>query len=155
MTPAIKQLTKQKITFEIHQYQHDANHPSYGLEAVEKLGLNAEQVFKTLVVETENQQLAVAIIPVNCTLNLKKMAKALGCKKVHMANKALVERTTGYVLGGVSPIGQKKRLKTIIDQSAQQIKYMFVSAGKRGLELAISPADLASQTNATLAFLSD
>lgn len=153
MTPAINLLTKQKIIFDIHQYQHDSSHSSFGLEAVEKLGLQAEQVFKTLVVENENKQLAVIIIPVNCSLNLKLAAKALGCKKAQMADKNKVERTTGYILGGVSPIAQKKLLKTVIDINAQKLNNMYVSAGKRGLEVSLAPNALASITKATFASL--
>lgn len=151
MTPAIKQLERQKITFRIHQYQHDANAHSFGLEAVEKLSLNAEQVFKTLVICTETNQLAVAIVPVMFKLNLKAIAKTLKVKKVKMADGNRVEVTTGYVLGGVSPLGQKKSLTTIIDKSAQHFTHIFVSGGKRGLEIELSPKDLVTICRATFA----
>ena len=143
MTPATKQLEKQKVPFEILQYQHDANSASFGLEAVEKLALNAEQVFKTLVVCTDTDQLAVAIIPVNVKLNLKAIAKTLKVKKVKMADAKRVETTTGYILGGVSPLGQKKALSTVIDASAEQFSKIYVSGGRRGLEIELSPQDLA------------
>lgn len=143
MTPATKQLEKHKVPFEILQYQHDANASSFGLEAVEKLALNAEQVFKTLVVCTDTDQLAVAIIPVNVKLNLKAIAKTLKVKKVKMADAKRVETTTGYILGGVSPLGQKKALSTVIDASAEQFSKIYVSGGRRGLEIELSPQDLA------------
>ena len=143
MTPATKQLEKHKVPFEILQYQHDANASSFGLEAVEKLALNAEQVFKTLVVCTDTNQLAVAIIPVNVKLNLKAIAKTLKVKKVKMADAKRVETSTGYILGGVSPLGQKKTLSTVIDASAEQFSKIYVSGGRRGLEIELSPQDLA------------
>lgn len=151
MTPAINQLKRQKVSFDIHQYQHDANTESFGLEAIEKLSLNAEQVFKTLVICTDTNQLAVAIVPVMFKLNLKAIAKSLKVKKAKMADANRVEASTGYVLGGVSPIGQKKALTTVIDQSAQQFTNIFVSGGKRGLEIELSPLDLAKICRATFA----
>lgn len=155
MTPAIVLAKQQKLTYHIHEYTHDTNAPSYGLEAAEKLGVEAQQVFKTLVIETDSQSLAVAILPVNTTLNIKKMAKALGVKKVHMADPKQVERVTGYVLGGVSPLGQKKRLPTVIDQSAEKQDSIYVSAGKRGLEIELSPNDLARTLKAKFADITD
>jgi len=151
MTPAINQLKQKKKTFNIHQYQHDANAQSFGIEAVEKLSLNAAQVFKTLVICTDTNQLAVAIVPVMFKLNLKLVAKALKVKKVKMAEANRVETTTGYVLGGVSPLGQKKALTTVIDKSAQNFTNVFVSGGKRGLEIELSPQDLATMCRATFA----
>ncbi len=142
MTPATKQLDRHKIFFELHQYQHDSNASSFGLEAVEKLSLNVEHVFKTLVVCSDSDQLAVAIVPVNMKLNLKAMAKALKVKKIKMADSKRVETSTGYVLGGVSPLGQKKLLPTVIDVSATKFKQIYVSGGRRGLEIALSPIDL-------------
>lgn len=149
MTPAIRQLKKKKITFKTHQYQHDANAQSFGIEAVEELSLNAEQVFKTLVICTDTNQLVVAIVPVMFKLNLKSIAKALKVKKVKMADGNRVETTTGYVLGGVSPLGQKKILTTVIDKSAKDFSHIFVSGGKRGLEIELSPQDLAGMCRAT------
>lgn len=151
MTPAINQLKQQKKSFKIHQYQHDANALSFGVEAVEKLSLNAEQVFKTLVICTDTNQLAVAIVPVMFKLNLKLIAKALKVKKVKMADANRVEASTGYVLGGVSPLGQKKSLMTFIDKSAEQFSQIFVSGGKRGLEIELSPQDLAKMCRADFA----
>ena len=151
MTPAIKQLKQQKKAFKIHQYQHDANAQSFGHEAVEKLSLNAEQVFKTLVICTDTNQLAVAIVPVMFKLNLKAIARALKVKKVKMADGNRVEVSTGYVLGGVSPLGQKKSLTTVIDKSAQHFTHIFVSGGKRGLEIELSSQDLAKMCRAIFA----
>lgn len=151
MTPATKLLKQKKISFELLQYQHDANASSFGLEAAEKLSLTANQVFKTLVVCCDTDQLAVAIVPVNTTLNLKSIAKTLHVKKVKMAESHRVEATTGYVLGGVSPLGQKKRLPTVIDISAKPLEKIYVSGGKRGLEIALSPKDLSSLCSASFA----
>lgn len=142
MTPATKQLKKHNISFETHQYQHDSNASSFGLEAVEKLSLDAKQVFKTLVVCCDTQQLVVAIVPVNLKLNLKSLAKILKVKKVKMADAKRVEASTGYVLGGVSPLGQKKHLSTVIDISAKEFDKIYVSGGRRGLEIELAPQDL-------------
>ncbi len=155
MTPATKQLKKHKISFEIHQYHHDSNASSFGIEAVEKLSLNAEQVFKTLVVCTDTDQLAVAIVPVSLKLNLKAIAKALQVKKVKMADAKRVEVSTGYVLGGVSPLGQKKLLSTVIDVSAEQFEQIYVSGGRRGLEIVLAPNDLCQLCKATFANISN
>ena len=112
------------------------------MEAAEKMGVPPQRVFKTLVVSLDNHQQVVGIVPVSCMLSMKLIAKAAGAKKALMADKADVERSTGYVLGGVSPLGQKRRLKTIIDSSAQGFPTIYVSAGRRGLEIELSPADL-------------
>ncbi len=143
MTPGIKLAEKAKISHTVHQYHHDPASESYGLEAAEKLGIAETQVFKTLVVSLDNRALAVAVIPVSAMLSMKLIAKASGAKKAAMALPADVERSTGYVLGGVSPLGQKKRLKTFIDASAQHQDTVFVSAGRRGLEIELQPEDLA------------
>ncbi|RUR29551.1 Cys-tRNA(Pro) deacylase [Vreelandella andesensis] len=143
MTPAINSAKHAGIAFQLHEYEHDAAAHSYGLEAAEKLGVAAKQVFKTLVVTLDGKQLAVGIVPVTSHLELKQIAKAAGAKKAAMAAPEDVERTTGYVLGGVSPLGQKKRLPTYIDDSAQMLSTLYVSAGRRGLEIELSPSDLA------------
>ena len=148
MTPAIDLARKYKISHQIHQYQHDPQSASYALEAAEKLDRQACQIFKTLIVCLADKTLAVAVIPVTQQLNMKRLAKALNVKKAVMADKAMLERATGYVLGGISPLGQKKRLKTVVDQSADQHTTILVSAGKRGLEIELSPADLLTLTNA-------
>ncbi|PNK60630.1 Cys-tRNA(Pro) deacylase [Psychrobacter sp. FDAARGOS_221] len=155
MTPAVNLAKKLKLDYQIHEYEHDPSAESYGLEAADKLGVDPTHVFKTLVVATDADKLAVAILPVSDTLNFKRMAKALGCKKVQMADPKVVERSTGYVLGGVSPLGQKKRLATIIHQSAQDLTTMHVSGGKRGLEIELPPAQLAKTLNAKFADVID
>lgn len=147
MTPAIKIAKQRKIAFTVHEYDHDPTCESYGAEAAEKLGVPAQRVFKTLVVDIGGE-LVVAVIPVDAMLSLKCIAKAAGAKKAVMADKMLVERGTGYVLGGVSPLGQKKRLRTFIDASALSHPTIHVSAGRRGLEIELAPADLARLTDA-------
>lgn len=151
MTPAIDQARKAGIAFEIQEYEHDPNADSYGEEAVVKLGLSPDQVFKTLVVKLDSGALAVGVVPVTGKLNLKQMANAAGAKKATMAEARDVERVTGYVLGGVSPLGQKKRLKTVVDASAESLQTVHVSAGRRGLEIALAPADLVALTGGAFA----
>jgi len=151
MTPAITDARKHNISHRIHEYTHDSSSESYGHEAAEKLGISADRVFKTLVVHLDNNDLAVAVVPVSANLSMKLMARATGAKKAAMADRAEAERSTGYVLGGVSPLGQKKRLKTIIDLSATDFDSIFVSAGRRGLEIELSPDDLKTLTKAMYA----
>ncbi|CAH0990075.1 Cys-tRNA(Pro)/Cys-tRNA(Cys) deacylase YbaK [Sinobacterium norvegicum] len=151
MTPASKAAKRAGIAFQLHRYQHDAAAASYGLEAVEKLNLPASQVFKTLVVELSSQALVVAVLPVDRQLNLKQLAALLTAKKAKMANPDDVKRSTGYVLGGVSPLGQRKALATVIDRSALAFDTIFVSAGQRGLEIELSGEDLRDLTSATVA----
>ncbi len=151
MTPAIKLARKHKIPFNVHQYQHDTNADSYGQEAADALGLNPARLFKTLVVELNNSELVVGIVPVSGSLNLKAIASAANAKKAVMADKQKVQTTTGYVLGGVSPLGQRKALTTIIDDSAKQFDTVFVSAGKRGLDIELTAHDLAKLTRAQFA----
>jgi Cys-tRNA(Pro)/Cys-tRNA(Cys) deacylase len=133
-----------------HHYEHDPARESYGLEAAEKLGVEPARVFKTLVVATPTG-LAVAVVPVEHQLDLKAMATALKVKSVSLADQAVAERTTGYVAGGISPLGQKKRLPTVVDESATAHETVHVSGGKRGLEIELSPHDLVQLTNATVA----
>ena len=142
MTPAIDVAKENEISFKVHEYSHDPASESYGGEAAEKLGVPQEQVFKTLVVSLDGKELAVGIIPVSSRLSLKLIAKALGAKKATMATKSDVERATGYVLGGVSPLGQKKQLRTIIDTSATYNPTVFISAGRRGVDMELTPEDL-------------
>jgi len=154
MTPAIELATKYKVAFSVHQYQHNSNVESYGDEAAASLGIDPKQVFKTLVVELNSGELAVGVVPVCGSLNLKAIACEASAKKASMADKLKVQRSSGYVLGGVSPIGQRKPLTTIIDRSAKNFSTIYVSAGKRGLEIELSANDLANLTNATFADIS-
>lgn len=154
MTPATKLLKANKIDFSIHEYEHDANAKSFGLEAAEKLNLRVEEVFKTLLV-TDEKNYFVAILPVHHQLNLKKVAQAVGAKKLKMSAPKDAERLTGYLVGGISPVGQKKRLKTVIDQSAVQLEKLYVSGGKRGLDIGLKPQDLAKVLSATFADVLD
>jgi len=147
MTPGINVAKKAKIAHKVHEYAHDSSSESYGLEAAEKLGVPEARVFKTLVVSLDNKELAIGVIPVSSMLSMKLLAKAAGAKKATMAARSDVERSTGYVLGGVSPLGQKKRLKTIIDSSAKNHTTIYVSAGRRGLEIELSPNDLEKLVN--------
>jgi Cys-tRNA(Pro)/Cys-tRNA(Cys) deacylase len=153
MTPAIDAAKKNKVIYHVHEYIHDSANESYGEEAAQKLGISAERVFKTLVVCIDNKTLVVAILPVSAMLSMKLIAKAYAGKKAVMALKSDVERSTGYVLGGVSPLGQKKRLSTFIDVSAKAFTTIFVSAGKRGLEIELSPQNLQYLTQAKLSDL--
>ncbi|MBU2870901.1 Cys-tRNA(Pro) deacylase [Colwellia sp. E2M01] len=148
MTPAINSAIKHKISYVVHEYSHDSSNEAYGDEAAQKLGISPDRVFKTLVVSIDNKSLAVAVIPVSSMLSMKLVAKAFNGKKAIMAPKSDVERSTGYVLGGVSPLGQKKRLPTFIDTSAMNFTTIFVSAGKRGLEVELTPQDLQVLTQA-------
>lgn len=149
MTPAINFLKKNKINFQVHQYQHDKNNESYGLEAVNKLNLDPQQVFKTLVVCLDTGQLVVAILPVASKLSMKSVAKLFHAKKASLANKLDVQRATGYVLGGVSPFAQKKRLPTVLDSSALNFTSVHVSAGKRGLEIELEAQGIIQLLNAS------
>ncbi|MGE4557733.1 MAG: Cys-tRNA(Pro) deacylase [Desulfovibrionaceae bacterium] len=149
MTPAINTAKRSKISFRVHEYEHDPTAKSYGLEAAQKLNLDPASVFKTLVAETDAKELVVAVVPVARRLDLKLLARAVGAKKAAMAEARRVERATGYVLGGVSPLGQKKRLRTVIDLSAKDQQTIFVSAGRRGLDMELSPLDLAALSSAS------
>lgn len=151
MTPAINTAKNAKIHYVVHEYSHEPSEESYGLEAANKLKVHQERVFKTLVLSTGVKEFIVGIVPVSSMLNMKLIAKAVGSKKASMSLASDVERTTGYVLGGVSPLGQKKKLKTIIDSSALEYPTIFVSAGRRGLEIELDPKDLLSLTNAKFA----
>ncbi|MGZ4598320.1 MAG: Cys-tRNA(Pro) deacylase [Oryzihumus sp.] len=149
-TPATVALTRAGVAFEARSYEHDPAAPSYGLEAAQALGVPAERVFKTLLVQGESG-LAVGIVPVDRQLDLKAVAAALGAKKVAMADPAAAERSTGYVVGGISPIGQKRALPTVLDDSALAHVTVLVSGGRRGLDLELAPADLVTVTGATTA----
>jgi len=149
-TPATTLLTKRQITFQLHPYRVAPDTPDYGAAVAAALGVAAEQVFKTLVAQVDGA-LAVGVVPVTGELDLKALAVALGGKRAVLAERVLAERTTGYVRGGISPIGQRKRLPTVLDASAQRYAEMYVSAGRRGLQLSITPVDLAAVTGARFA----
>lgn len=151
MTPGIDAARKAGISHTIHEYEHDSAGAGYGDEAAEKLGIDPARVFKTLVVLVDGKNLVVGLVPVTSMLSMKLIAKAAGGKKAVMADPQDVQRRTGYVLGGVSPLGQKTRLKTVIDASAQAFDTIYISAGRRGLEIELAPDDLAHLTGAKLA----
>jgi Cys-tRNA(Pro)/Cys-tRNA(Cys) deacylase len=149
-TPATVALTRAGVAFTTHSYEHDPAASSYGLEAAEVLGLPVEQVFKTLLADVDGV-LVVAIVPVGGKLDLKALAAAVGGKKAAMADPQVAERTTGYVLGGISPLGQKRPLRTVIDETALSFDTVYVSGGRRGFDLGLPPTDLVEQTKATTA----
>lgn len=150
-TPALQAAARAGIHYQVHGYEHDPAAASYGLEAAERLGVAPERVFKTLVCDVDGVGLAVAVVPVAATLDLKAMARAAGGKRAAMAPTAEAERATGYVVGGISPVGQRRPLPTVVDDSAGALETVFVSGGRRGLELELSAADLLSLTNGKLA----
>lgn len=151
-TPATVALTQAKVPFDVHAYDHDPGAQSYGTEAAEVMGVPAERVFKTLLADVDGK-LVVAVVPVSGQLDLKALAGAVGGKKAAMADPAAAERTTGYVLGGISPLGQRKKLPTVIDESALEYETVFCSAGRRGLEIELAPADLVRLTSARTAVI--
>ncbi|MHC5795623.1 Cys-tRNA(Pro) deacylase [Lacisediminihabitans sp. FW035] len=149
-TPATLALAALGIPFVEHDYAHDAATTAFGVEAASLLGIDPERVFKTLMTEVDGG-LAVAIVPVSGKLDLKSLAGVLGAKKATMADPALAERRTGYVVGGISPIGQKTALRTVLDETAELFDTVFVSGGRRGFDIELSPADLISATSAIVA----
>ncbi|MGW4486901.1 Cys-tRNA(Pro) deacylase [Amycolatopsis sp. NPDC004368] len=149
-TPATALLTKHKVAHTLHAYDHDPRADSYGLEAVEALGLEAARVFKTLVAEVDGK-LTVGVVPVTGSLDLKALAAAVGGKKARMADPAAAQRATGYVLGGISPLGHRSRLPVVIDASASAFATVYCSAGRRGLEVEVAPGDLVRLTGGVVA----
>ena len=149
-TPATVALDRAGVAFTLHPYEHDPRSPSYGLEAAEALGVDPARVFKTLMA-TLDGRLVVGIVPVSGQLDLKALARALGGSKATMADVAGAERATGYVAGGISPIGQKRAHPTVLDESALDFQTVYVSAGRRGLDLELAPADLVAVTRAVTA----
>lgn len=154
MTPAIVLLEKKAISHTVHSYAHDPRAPSYGLEAAEKLKLPAEQVFKTLLTSSEAGELLVAVLPVHTQLNLKALAAAAKVKKIEMADPQRAQRSSGYLLGGISPLAQKKALRTFVDRSAAEQTTIYISAGRRGLEVELSADDLLTLTQGQFAQIS-
>jgi Cys-tRNA(Pro)/Cys-tRNA(Cys) deacylase len=150
-TTATLALDRAKVPFTLHEYQHDPRSGSFGLEASDALGVPPERVFKTLVATVDGGTLAVGVVPVHRQLDLKALAAAVGGKKAVMAEVAAAERATGYVTGGISPVGQKRRLPVVVDVSALGLDTIFCSAGRRGLEIEIAPADLVKAAGASVA----
>ena len=141
MTPAVVALQAAGVVFTVHEYEHDPAVRNFGLEAAEVLGLDPDQVFKTLLVSADGDP-AVAIVPVSSQLSLKAVGAALGRKRVEMCDPALAQRVTGYVLGGISPFGQRKQSPTVIDETCELYDTIYVSGGRRGLDLGVAPGDL-------------
>jgi Cys-tRNA(Pro)/Cys-tRNA(Cys) deacylase len=152
-TPATAALAAAGVPFTLHPYSHDPSAPSYGLEAAQVLGIDPARVFKTLMVEIDGR-LAVGVVPVSGSLDLKAFAAALGSKKAAMANPAAAERRTGYVLGGISPLGQRLPSPTVIDDTALGLDTILVSGGRRGLDVELAPGDLVLLTKAITAPIS-
>lgn len=149
-TPATTQLTRLGITYTLHPYEHDPRAEAYGEEAAAALGVDPARIFKTLIA-TVDGKLACAVVPVSGRLDLKSFAAALGGKRAELADPAAAARATGYVVGGISPIGQKAQLPLVVDESASGFETVFVSAGRRGLQVELRPADLVRVTEARLA----
>jgi Cys-tRNA(Pro)/Cys-tRNA(Cys) deacylase len=150
VTPAVRELEAAGVAFTLHEYERGELLHDFGVEAAEKLGLDPDQVFKTLLVTVDGGQ-AVAVVPVSGKLSLKAVGKALGAKRAEMCDPAIAERITGYVRGGISPFGQKKRLPTVVDELATVFDTVYVSGGKRGLDIGIAPGDLVRVLGATVA----
>ena len=149
-TPAVRALAAAGLPFSEHPYEHDPDHPSFGMEAAEALGLDPDSVFKTLLAEVD-AAFVVAVLPVTAQLDLKALAGVVGGKRATLARPADAERVTGYVVGGISPLGQRRPLLTVVDSSAEALETMYVSGGRRGFDLGVAPADLIALTRATVA----
>jgi Cys-tRNA(Pro)/Cys-tRNA(Cys) deacylase len=152
-TPATALLVKQKVPHTLHPYEHDPRAEGYGEEAAAQLGVDESRLFKTLIAAVDGK-LACAVVPVSRRLDLKAFAAAVGGKRAEMADPAAAARATGYVVGGISPLGQKSRLRVVVDESALAFSTVFASAGKRGLQMELSPADLIRLADATTAAIS-
>lgn len=149
MTPAINELKKNKIPFTLHKYKHDPKVNNYGLEAANKLGLDENKVFKTLLAQLNTSEFIVCMIPVNKSLNLKEVANFFKAKSSLMANKDEAQKITGYLLGGISAFGQKKKHKTLLDESAKEYDSIYISGGRRGLDIEINPNDIIKNLDAS------
>ena len=150
MTPAVNELDRSGVAYSLHEYERGDDLHDFGIEAADKLGLDPDQVFKTLLVTIDDGH-AVAIVPVSTKLALKAVGRALGAKRAEMCDPAVAERLTGYVRGGISPFGQKKRLPTVIDEMATVFDTIYVSGGKRGLDVGVAPGDLIALLDAIVA----
>jgi len=151
-TPAVQALQRAGVAHTLHPYEHDPRAESYGLEAAEVLGVDPARVFKTLLADADGR-LVVAVVPVSGRLDLKALARAVVARRATMADPAAAERATGYVVGGISPLGQRRRHPTVVDASALAHDTVLVSAGRRGLDVELAPADLVSLTSATTAVI--
>lgn len=151
MTPAIRLLEKRKVKFLIHRYEHEREVQSFGEETAEKLGVDRKRLFKTMVSVCDNSRMVMAVIPVAGRLDLKKLASALNCRKADLAEPDKAEKATGYVVGGISPLGSRRTLPVFLDQSAMSWPTIFVSAGRRGMQIELSPGDLVRVSSAELA----
>lgn len=149
-TPATLLLKQQKVAHTLHPYEHDPRVEAYGLEAAAALGIDPRHCFKTLITSADGS-LMVAVVPVAGSLDLKALAATVGGKHAMLAERVVAERSSGYVRGGISPLGQRKKLPTVIDSSALSLARMYVSGGRRGLQIELAPSDLARLTNATFA----
>jgi Cys-tRNA(Pro)/Cys-tRNA(Cys) deacylase len=149
-TPATALLTRQKVSFTLHPYEHDPRNPNFGEEAAAAIGVAPQRIFKTLIANIDGK-LVCGVVPVAGRLDLKALAAAVGAKKAEMAEPAAAERATGYVLGGISPLGQRSRLRVVVDESASSFDTVYVSAGKRGLQVELAPEDLVRAAGAVLA----
>jgi Cys-tRNA(Pro)/Cys-tRNA(Cys) deacylase len=153
MTPALRRLEAAGVPFRLHRYAHDPAADSFGREAADKLGVAPDRLFKTLVADIDGKGAVLAVLPVAGRLDLKKLAVAAGGKKADLADPKQAERLTGYVVGGISPVGGRKALPTLLDETALLYETIFVSAGQRGLQIELAPADLQAVSGATLADL--
>ena len=152
MTPATVLLEREGVPFEVHEYDRGDELRDFGREAAESLGLPYDQVFKTLLITVDDaRDPVVVVVPVSCTVSMKLAAAAVGAKKAAMCDPAVAERVTGYVVGGISPLGQRKTLRTVVDESAELFDTIYVSGGRRGLDLALAPDDLVRLLGATIA----
>ncbi len=150
VTPAVVALEAAGVSYTIHEYDRGDELHDFGREAADALGLDHDQVFKTLVVVADDE-LAVAIVPVSCQLSMKRVAVALGAKRATMCEPAAAERSSGYIVGGISPIGQRKRLRTVIDETAELFDTVYVSGGRRGMDVGLAPSDLIAVLDAVVA----
>ena len=150
MTPAVVALEEAGIAHTIHEYQRSDDLHGFGREAADALGLDPDQVFKTLVVVADDE-LVVAVVPVSCQLSMKRVASAVGAKRASMCEPAVAERSSGYIVGGISPIGQRRQLRTVIDETAELFDTVYVSGGKRGMDVGLSPTDLVAVLGAVVA----
>ena len=153
MTPAVKSLERAKVAFKLHEYEHDPAADSFGQETAEKLGVDPQRIFKTLVAATDAGKLVMAIVPVSGRLNLRALAKELSVRRAEMADPARAEGATGYVVGGISPLGGRKAMPVLIDRSVMDHATIFISAGRRGMQIEIAPADLVRLIKASLAYI--